>query len=83
MNQEELTDKEELDLLLDAKKNLAWLEEHFGEVLRAHNNEYVAIKGGELIGSSKTLDSLLDELKKSGADLRKTVVEYITEIRIL
>lgn len=69
----------ELSLLMKTKNDLAWLRENYDQVLKEHNNEYVAIKERNIVASNRRMDDLLNELKNKGIDPSTTLVQYINK----
>lgn len=72
------TDTEELELLRNANRDNIWLKEHFGEIAKEHNNEFVAIKNGAILAYSPTLDGLLKELTRMKENAHALLIKYIT-----
>lgn len=74
-----MTEEEELKLLKEGREDLKWLQVKYEKLTEEYNNRFVAIRRGGILASGKTIEAVIDELKKQNEDPSTTLIEYITK----
>jgi len=74
----ETVDVHELALLRGARHDLEWFGAHYQNLLKAHNNEFVAIKNSKIIAANPKLEELLAKIEKLGYNPIETLIKYVT-----
>jgi len=72
------TQRRSVEGLKRAQADSEYLEEHWGDLLQQHPDEWVAIFKGAVAGHAADLDALLRELESSGIDSSRAVVELLS-----
>jgi transcriptional antiterminator Rof (Rho-off) len=62
-------------------KDGEYLHTHYNELIRHHNQEYVAIKNQKVEESANTIDELEKLLNKKNIELGTILVEFIRDKR--
>lgn len=56
--------------LTEKELNKKWFQEHREQMLEEHPKTWVAVSGGEVVGSGNNQLSLIDDLNERGIDRR-------------
>ena len=63
--------------------NNKWLIDHYRELIRTYNNQFVAVMDGKVIDSDVDPEVLLNRLKKKGVDVSAVAIDFITDNPVL
>jgi len=61
------------------EKDANWFNSHLDELRKEYVNEFVAVEDGNVISSGKTVDSVLEKLKKMRKDPGRVLIEFVHE----
>jgi hypothetical protein len=67
----------ELQLLIETKKDEAFLKENYDRLKKEHPDRFVAIKNGKVIAEGIDMNAIQNELKKIGEDPAITTIEFV------
>lgn len=60
------------------KKDTAYLDTHYEELLEKYPEQWVAIYNQQVVGAAPDFDELLTELQEVGIPIERAVVEHLT-----
>ncbi len=60
------------------KRDTAYYEAHYEELLEQYSEQWVAIYNQQVVGASPDFDQLLDDLEARGVPPGKGLIEYLT-----
>lgn len=69
------------DLVLLNKSNIAieFFRSHLNSITNDFNNQFVAIKGKEIVESGKTMEEVLTKSRKKGEDTSKLLIKFVSK----
>lgn len=70
--------KDPIEHLEEFQANQEWFVEHFNEILKNHNGEFVAVWNNSVLAADKDLIALRKEINKK-RKARAVYVEYVTD----
>lgn len=73
----------ELNLIKQFEADAVWLKEHKDSLRKDYKNQFVAVKNEEVIAANPKLDAILKELENKGVDAATSVIEFISEKKII
>jgi len=74
---------DELAFLNRAEKELNWFGANYDNLISKYESEFIAISGGSVIASSRTMDGLVATLKRKNVDPCSVMTKYITKAAII
>jgi hypothetical protein len=69
-----------IEQLKEYSKDAEWLHSNYAELLKFHNNEYVAIRDQNILRFDKDFDKLRQAIKQDGIEPSQVLIEYVSEI---
>ena len=60
MDEDELSDEQILELLLEAEKDRDWIQERYDELKKDYADNYIIVHDQKVISYNKDIDKLLD-----------------------
>ncbi|MBI2668055.1 hypothetical protein HYX17_04795 [Candidatus Woesearchaeota archaeon] len=73
----------ELELLKKSEEDLEWFNENYEELKEDYDNEFVAIKEGEVISHDKDFERLLNKLKTMKENPAKVIIMHVSKIKLI
>ena len=73
----------ELELLKKSEEDLEWFNENYEELKEDYDNEFVAIKEGNILAHNKDFEKLLNKLKTMKENPANITIKYISKIKIV
>ena len=70
-------DSEEV-LLRRASQDLAWFKKHYEDLLREHEDHFVAVKDGRLAATGETIGDVIKELDNKNVNPATTLIKFVT-----
>lgn len=69
-----------MQLLKEADSDLVWFKDHLEELKKSHDQEFIAIKNGRIVGADKNVEKLLKSLKKEKIDSKNVLIQFVSSI---
>ncbi len=71
--------KQDLELLNESNISLEYYRKHIEKLTEDFNNQFVAIKGKNLIDHGKTMEELIAKLAKKGEESAKLFIGFVSK----
>ena len=68
-----------LDRLQQIQKDTEWLHSYYDELIKKHDQEYIAIKNQNVVEHDVDLDELKKKLKGRNIEAKNVLIEFIRD----
>lgn len=68
---------DELEVFVEAEKNLDFLNKNFKELEKKYSNKFIAISGGKIVAVNENPQNIFREVEHTGIERSKILVEFI------
>ncbi|HLD19104.1 MAG TPA: DUF5678 domain-containing protein [Candidatus Nanoarchaeia archaeon] len=78
-----MASKKIANLMDEFSEDIQWFTKNYPEILKEHNNQYVAIKNKKIVAANSDFQKVMSELEAMKIDSANTFVRFVSKVKMI